>query len=64
MIYAFWEPRPYLRKEPVRLPPGQKMTDLVFWRCSNCLRTAAGFCTPYCPWCGAKMIERKENQNA
>ena len=59
---AYWEPRPYLCREPKRLPPGQTCADLVFYRCTNCLNTANGFRTPFCPWCGCEMREIYEKE--
>lgn len=52
---AHWEPKPYLTKTPTVRPPSAG--DLVFYRCSECLKTACGFRTPFCPWCGFPMEE-------
>ena len=57
---AHWEPKPYLTKTPAIRPPAAG--DLVFYRCSKCLKTACGFRTPFCPWCGFPMEDTKPIQ--
>ena len=59
---ACWEPIPYLRKDLVRLPPGQSKADLYYYRCTHCLKTANGYRTPFCPWCGYEMHELYEKE--
>ena len=58
---AYWEPIPYLRKDPGRLPPGEKCLP-TFFRCTHCLKPAIGHRTPFCPSCGYEMHELYEKE--
>ena len=48
----------YWIKKPVNV--GSPSTAFF---CSNCNFSFSDFKTPYCPYCGRIMIERKENEN-